>query len=231
MASARHWASWVLAGVASALVAAVGAPFVYIHFIEGKAPAPLTVASSAPGAAASQSANVPLDGTWKVAQGSQAGYRVKEVVFGQDNIAAGRTSGLSGQITVAGTQVTAASFTADLTSVKSDQSRRDGQFQGRIMDTADFPTAGFTLTSPIDLGTAPSEGTIITPRVTGNLSLRGTTRPVRFTVTAKRSGAGIQVSGQIPITFAEFNIPNPSYGPVATQDNGILEFLLVLSHP
>jgi polyisoprenoid-binding protein YceI len=143
--AARRWGRWVLLGAAVALVAAVGAPFVYIHFIEDKAPAPLTVASPASATDASQPASVPLDGTCKVAPDSQAGYRVKEVLFEQDNTAAGRTSGLTGQITVAGTQVTAASFTADLTSVKSDQSRRDSQLQGRIMDTAQFPTAGLVL--------------------------------------------------------------------------------------
>jgi polyisoprenoid-binding protein YceI len=165
-----------------------------------------------------------------VASGSQAGYRVKETLFGQDNTAAGRTSSVTGQVTITGTQVTAASLTADLTSVRSDQSRRDSQFQGRIMDTAEFPTATFALTSPLDLGIVPADGTTITAKVTGNLTLRATTRSVTFTVTAKRSGTSIQVSGQIPVTFSDFNIPNPSFGPVTTQDNGILEFLVVLSH-
>lgn len=241
MATARrHWGIWVLTGLGVLLLITVAGPFAYIHFIEGKAPAPLTVTSTKSGAGKSSggqsdaggqgSAAVPLDGTWKVASGSQAGYRVKEILFGQDNTAAGRTSSVTGQVTITGTQVTAASLTADLTSVSSDQSRRDSQFQGRIMDTADFPTATFALTSPLDLGAAPPEGTTIAAKVTGNLTLRGTTRSVTFTVTAKRSGASIQASGQIPVTFSDFNIPNPSFGPVTTQDNGILEFLVVLSH-
>jgi polyisoprenoid-binding protein YceI len=222
---------WVLTGLGVLLLITVAGPFAYIHFIEGKAPAPLTVASTKSGDDASQgSAAAPLDGTWKVASGSQAGYRVKETLFGQDNTAAGRTSSVTGQVTVTGTQVAAASLTADLTSVRSDQSRRDIQFQGRIMDTAEFPTATFALTSPLDLGIVPADGTTITAKVTGNLTLRATTRSVTFTVTAKRSGTSIQVSGQIPVTFSDFNIPNPSFGPVTTQDNGILEFLVVLSH-
>jgi len=34
------------------------------------------------------------------------------------------------------------------------------------------------------------------------------------------------VAGSIPITFADWNIANPSFGPVSTDDNGVLEFAL-----
>jgi hypothetical protein len=35
--------------------------------------------------------------------------------------------------------------------------------------------------------------------------------------------------GQIPITFADWGIGNPSFaGVVSTEDNGLLEFSLVL---
>jgi hypothetical protein len=49
-------------------------------------------------------------------------------------------------------------------------------------------------------------------------------------LTAQRSGDTIRVSGQIPVTFADWNIPNPSFGPVSTDDHGQIEFLLVLAH-
>ena len=35
-------------------------------------------------------------------------------------------------------------------------------------------------------------------------------------------GSAIQVLGSIPITFGDWNIPNPSFGPVSTDDHGIL---------
>jgi len=49
-------------------------------------------------------------------------------------------------------------------------------------------------------------------------------------LTARRTGNRIEVSGSIPIRFADWNIPNPSFGPVTTQDHGVLEFLLVFAH-
>jgi polyisoprenoid-binding protein YceI len=186
-----------------------------------------TTVAAAPGTAPSGSASA--DGTWTVGAGSEAGYRVKEVLFGQSTTAVGRTTDVTGSITLAGTQVSAGDFTVDMTTVHSDKSGRDGQFQGRIMDTASFPTSTFKLTQPIELGSTPAEGTPITATATGDLTLHGTTKSVTFEVQAQRSGSSIQVVGQIPITFADWGIPNPSFGPASTEDNGILEFSLVFA--
>jgi polyisoprenoid-binding protein YceI len=220
---------WAIAAVAVAAVVVVGGPFVFFHFIEGPAPAPLHL-SSTPTTRSTGATSVArtgsVNGVWKVTSGSQVGYRVQEVLFGQSHTAVGRTSAVTGSMTVSGTTVTNASFSADLTKVTSDESLRDEQFQGRIMDTAEFPTATLTLTGPIHLGTVSAEGVTVTETAEANLAMHGTTRAVTFKVLARRSGATIQVNGSIPITFAHWNISNPSGGPATTADHGTLEFLL-----
>jgi len=35
--------------------------------------------------------------------------------------------------------------------------------------------------------------------------------------------------GSIPVTFADYGIANPSFGPVSTEDNGEVEFLLAFT--
>src|SRR5439155_3435077 len=134
-------------------------PFVYIHFIEGKAPAPLTIDTSSPSSdpTSTTAAGGSVDGTWTIASGSQVGYRVAEVLFGQSHTAVGRTSAITGSVTIAGTTVPSAGFTVDMTTVASDQNRRDRQFQGRIMETSTFTTATFKLTQPIVLGSLPAD--------------------------------------------------------------------------
>ena len=229
---------WIVGAVGVLVIVFVGGPFVYIHFIEGKAPAPLslssppttTAAGSVPTSAPAAGAPTPVDGSWKVASGSQAGYRIQETLFGQSNTAVGRTSSITGSLTISGTSVTAATFSVDMTTVSSDRSQRDNQFQGRIMDTSSYPTATFTLTQPISLGSIPADGVMITEQATGQLMLHGVTKSVTFTVQARKSGATIQVSGSIPIVFADYNINNPSGGPATTEDHGTLEFLLNFSH-
>jgi hypothetical protein len=111
-----------------------GGPFVYIHFIQGTAPAPLSLSSPTPvatgsgsGSTSGDGGDVAPDGTWNVASDSVVGYRTKETIFGQSNVAVGRTDKVSGAVTIAGTSVTEGSFTVDMTWVRSDESRRDDQ--------------------------------------------------------------------------------------------------------
>ena len=54
-------------------------------------------------------------------------------------------------------------------------------------------------------------------------------RSVSLAVRARRTGQTFEVVGQIPVTFADYGIENPSFGPVSTQDHGILEFKLDFS--
>jgi polyisoprenoid-binding protein YceI len=219
----RHGKRWLLAGLVTVAVLAVAGPYIYIHYIEGPAPARFSLSKQR---ASKSTAAVPLTGTWNVAGGSRAGYRIGEVLFGQNNTAVGRTTAVTGQMAITATTVDRAAITVDLTKVSSDSGTRDNQFQGRIMDTAQFPTTTFTLTTPVALGTLPAPGTTLTTTATGTLNLRGTTRPVQAALSARQTRSIIQVSGSIPITFADWKIPNPSFGPAQTDDHGIVEFLL-----
>jgi len=232
----RGWLRWVLVAGAAVVVLAVGVPFAYIHFIEGPAPAPLGLNGTASPSAANgsggsgQPAGTPLAGTWAVATGSRAGYRVNEVLAGQNNVAVGRTSSVAGHLTIANTTVTAGAFSVKMATIHSDQSQRDAQFDGRIMDVATYPTGTFTLTRPISLAPVPATGVIKTYKATGKLTLHGHTRQVTFGLKAERTGGKIEVSGSIPVTFAAYGIGNPSFGSfVTTQSHGILEFLMNFS--
>jgi polyisoprenoid-binding protein YceI len=226
---------WAFGAVVLVVVVVFGGVFV-IHRIEGKSAAPLslstattvtTVAGSAtPTASSGSGDSASVDGAWKVASGSTAGYRIKESLFGVSNTAVGRTTAVTGSISIAGTAVSTGSLSVDLTKVTSDRSQRDGQFQGRIMNTSSFPTATFTLTQPMQLTSVPADGVQITANATGNLNMHGVTRPVTFAVTARHTAGTIQVNGSIPITFADYNISNPSGGPATTGDSGSLEFLI-----
>jgi polyisoprenoid-binding protein YceI len=230
----RGWLRWVLVAAAVVVVLAVGGPFVYIHFVEGPAAAPLSLktaaspSASAGGTGSGPAAGTPLDGTWTATTGSRVGYRVHEVLLGQNNIAVGRTSSVAGRLTIARTTVTAGSFTVKMATIHSDQSQRDVQFDGRIMDVAAYPDGTFTLTRAISLAPLPATGKVRVYHATGNLTLHGHTRQVTFPLNAERTAAGIEVSGSIPVKFADWQIPNPSFGSfVTTANNGVMEFLLV----
>ncbi len=221
---------WLIAAIVVVIVLAVGIPFVYIHFIEGSTPAKLALPpSTTSGTAAGSASTGNVDGQWHVGPGSVVGYRVQEVLIGQHTTAVGRSTKVSGSITIAGTDVTAGTFTVDMASVVSDQSQRNASFDGRIMDVAQYPTAALKLTAPIALGTIPAVGATGTYRATGDLAMHGVTRSVSFTVSAEHTATGIDVLADIPIEFSGWNIQNPSIGFVTAASTGTLEALLYLT--
>ncbi|MDQ6928858.1 MAG: YceI family protein [Actinomycetota bacterium] len=223
----------IVVGVVIGLAVLIPAgTFVYLHFIQGDAPAPLSL-SSTPSTTASgdnptvstPSGSTSIAGTWRPTAQSIFGYRVKEVLFGQSKDAAGRTSKVTGTLVIDGDKVTTTDLSVDMASISSDSGRRDGEFRGRIMNVAKYPTATFKLTQPIQISDTAT-GTI-SAKATGDLTLHGTTKTVSFDLKAQRDGAQFKVNGTIPIKFADWGIPNPSNTVASTEDNGVLEFLVV----
>jgi polyisoprenoid-binding protein YceI len=222
----RRITRWIVSLVVVLGLLGVGGPFVYFHFIQGDPPPKLSLDTTPVPSSAANAKRTPLAGTWRITSGSLVRYRVRETVLGQSGAAVGRTSSVTGSLTITTTNVSAATFSVDMTKVASDESVRDDQFQHRIMDTADFPTATFTLTSPIDLAPVPEDGVQTTYSAHGKFQLHGTTKDVTFALTARRTGNVIAVQGDEPITFSDYAINNPSGGPASVGDSGQLEFVL-----
>lgn len=186
-----------------------------------------TAAGSATTAAGAATATG-IEGTWKPTPASTVGYRVKEILLGQDTEGVGRTNAVTGSLVIAGTRAQSAEFVVDMTTLSSDNGNRDRQVRGRILDTATHPTSTLKLLSPIDFGKVPADKETIKAKAKVELTLRGTKKAIDIDVEARRNGATIEILGSIPINFPEWNIPNPSAGPATVGDNGILEFLVVL---
>jgi polyisoprenoid-binding protein YceI len=217
---------WIIGAVVLIVAVVIGGPFAYFQFIEGKAPPKLSLATTAVPTTVAGTVDVPLAGIWKVATGSVVRYRVKETLLGQSATAVGTTNSVTGSLTISGKQLTKAAFTVDMTTVKSDRSQRDSQFQGRIMNTARFPTGTFTLSKLVELAPVPKDGVIATYSATGKLMLHGTTREVTLELSTRRTGNVFQVQGSTPITFSDYGIGNPSAGPASVGNSGLLEFVL-----
>ena len=131
---------YTLIAVVAGVVLFVGGPWVYINLIREDAPesfvdqatattvstgdtaAPTTVAAS--DTTESSVLNDP-SGIWQVSADSQVGYRVDEVLFGQNITAVGRTSAVVGSIEISGSEVIAAKFEVDMTTVTSDEPKRE----------------------------------------------------------------------------------------------------------
>jgi len=209
--------------------------------VPSRAPATSSAGSSAAATSSASSSSTTLsggiDGTWNVDTSigsfsdfsdSFVGYRVQEQLASiGGNTAVGRTPAVSGSLTIAGTKVTAVTIQADLTGLKSDDNRRDGQLSHQGLETSTYPTATFSLTSPIDLGSVPADGTEVSVSATGKLTLHGQTKDVQIPLKAKLSGNTIVVTGSLEITFADYGISKPnSFAVLSIADTGTLELQL-----
>lgn len=190
-------------------------------------PSPSTAAPSGTDAPSSGDVDGDFDGDWVPTPASEFGYRVEEVLAGVNTTAVGRSNEIEGLLTIDATTATVVDVTVQIDSIFSDDPRRDGQFRGRIMNAAEFPTAEFRITEPIDFGRIPVGDEQIVATATGELTLRGVTNPVAFDVTAQTTAGRIGVLGSIPVVFEDYGIDNPSGGVVSTEDEGLVEFVLV----
>ena len=220
----------VVAALIVLALLAVAGPWVYINLIKDDAPDALTLQPAVTTTAGEvQQPTNATDGEWAVVADSVVGYRVKEILFGQDTEGVGRTSDVTGSLVIANNEVTSAEFSVDMTTIKSDSSRRDRQVNNRILDTATFPTATFALNEPIALTPEALAGSDFTANTTGTLTLRGVTKTVPVALTARLVDNVIEVNGSIEIVFAEWQIPDPSVSAIVVEDRGLLEFLIRFS--
>ena len=224
------------AGVlALAAVAAIAGPIVYRDLIAAPAAEAPSLSSQSSGgsgtdatAAGSEIDAKSLVGSWSVADGSQAGYRVDEVLNGTDVTVTGRTEQVTGTFTIGGTGLTldTADLTVDVASIKTDSDNRDEYFRGEAMHTDKNPTATFVLSDPVTLAQAPKAGDVVKTEATGELTLAGKTQQVTAQIELRSDGKTAEIAGSIPITFADFGVQAPNLGFVKVEDQGAVEFQL-----
>jgi polyisoprenoid-binding protein YceI len=145
--------------------------------------------------------------------GNEARYRVREQLMHHDlpNDAVGATTAISGAISLSasGAIDTASSkITIDVTSLKSDQDRRDGYLQHRTLETAQYPTVVFVPTSMtgVQIPLASGEQSF---DLAGMLTVHGVTRPTVWHVQARSSGSDLIGSGWTRFTFADVQLAQP----------------------
>jgi polyisoprenoid-binding protein YceI len=233
----------VIGAALAAVAVLLGLGGAYAYFFSGlrSAPKPLALstatASASPSAAAAAGAS--LAGTWKVGQGSLAGYRVREQFAGQAaaHDAVSRTSTVSGSFTVqdaaGGLQASGLQFTVRLADLQSvDQvaglnvANRD-RIVSRSLSVSQYPDATFqaqavTVPATIESGQAP------TLTIPGQLTVHGVTKPEQLTVQLRLSGGQVQAAGSTSFAMTDFGVQPPQVPITVVQPQVTVEFQLVL---
>jgi len=151
-----------------------------------------------------------------VAGESTLSYEVGEVLISQDNrfaTAIGITSDISGTISLDGVNpqsTTLGTITVDISLFRSDSNRRDNTIRSRFLESSKYPQVIFTPTEIVGLPESYQPGETINFQVVGDTTIRETTRPLTFDVTAVLDGAAL--SGQAVTTFLMSDF---GFGPIS----------------
>lgn len=146
--------------------------------------------------------------------GNAVRYRVREQLAGFDfpNDAVGSTTQISGGIALdsAGKPIAEASkFVVNVGTLKSDRERRDRYIAGRTLQVEQYPTVELvpTALNGVTLPLPSSGRRAFT--MTGNLTVKGVTRPSTWQVNATFSDETVTGTATTAFTFADFGMEQP----------------------
>lgn len=239
----------ILIPVAVVLVLAAGAGVWW--FLRDDAPAEVSLSSAidsatstTTGSGGESSTTVVrdgIDGTWVVdttsgefdyesATGTFVGFRIQEELSSiGSTTAVGRTGDVTGSIEIEGTTLTAATFEVDLTTITTNESRRNDKVQSAL-ETGTFPTGTFVLTQPVDLGASAADGQEVSVTAVGDLTIHGVTKQVEMPMQARLVNGTIVVVGSTDLTFSDFGVEVPTSPIVlSVEDHGTLEVQILLT--
>jgi polyisoprenoid-binding protein YceI len=126
-------------------------------------------------------------------------------------------------------RVTAASFKADLSKLKSDRSMRDERIRTIGLQSDTYPTATFKLTSPITLPADAQGISAASVSATGVLTIHGTSKTVTIPLELRLTSSAIEAVGSLTFPWSEFGMTAPSVGGFVNVTNkATMEFDLHL---
>lgn len=230
----------VTAVLAIAVIAVLGGAYAYYFSGLRSAPKPLSLPGHGAGQPASQGSPAgKLVGSWKIAGGSEARYRVREVFAGQasPHDAVGRTTAISGSLAVveaAGAlQATSITIVAGLAGLQSvDQVagfnvvNRD-RIVARSLDVQQYPDAVFHADS-FSLPAGLEAGQAVTGSMPGRLTIHGVTRDVVAKLQCQLNAGTVEITGAIPTDMTLYNVTPPRVPITSVEPAVIVEFQLIL---
>ena len=211
----------------------------YLLFFNDDSPPPLKLSpDKQTGTTTAAPSGSTLAGEWKSgasATGEQgvAGYRVREKLafLPAQHDAVGRTSSVTGSFTLTdgGSSLRASNVKVevDMTTLKSDEDRRDNRIRHDGLETDTFKTSTFVADGPIDVPRSARDGKQVDVNARGQLTIHGVTKTVTIPIQARLDGGTIQLVGSLKFPMSDFNITPPNIaGFVTVESDGTMEFRL-----
>ena len=156
---------------------------------------------------------------------SEARYRVKEQLANLNfpNDAVGVTKTVQGVVAFdsKGAFLPQSNFSIDLSTLKSDESRRDGFIRQNTLQTDRFPKATFKPKEVKGLTFPLAKTGKFNVQITGDLTIRNVTKPVTWEGELELRDNTVQLKAKTRFTFKEFDLTQPRVFIVLSVDEFI----------
>jgi polyisoprenoid-binding protein YceI len=112
----------------------------------------------------------------------------------------------------------------DVSQLTSDEGRRDNFIRNNFLQSAQYPQATFKPTKIEGLPATVKAGDQITFKVTGDLTVKQTTKPVTFDVTLTASQDKLTGTATTQIALSDFGVGPIQIAMLQTEDKAKLVF-------
>ncbi len=166
---------------------------------------------------------------------SVVSYSVDETFLNQNNrlaTAVGKTSEITGTLQI-DTQnlsnVAVGEFTVNISTLKSDSSRRDSAIQNRWLESAKYPLARFIVKEIKGLPQNLRDNELVNFQLVGDLTIREVTRSVTWDVSAMLKDKELTGKATTFIYMADWGVEPPNIAGVLIVKDGVtltVEFVI-----
>lgn len=176
------------------------------------------------------------NGTWEVARSgagtnTSIGYTFNELLPGSQRTTSGSTHDVTGQFEVADDTLRSGEIVVDMTTLRSDDAKRDNNVRDTIFATEAYPESRFEVSGETDLSGVPDDGTPAEVEVPGRLTIRGVTNDVVVPLTVMRHGDHVLMAGTLVFNRLDYNVRTPDFVAAKVDENGELNLRIVLRRP
>ena len=162
---------------------------------------------------------------------SKVTYTVNETLFNQNNrinTAIGVTDSVNGQISADLSNPAASTMgpiTVDVSQFASDSRQRDNMIRRNFLSSTTYPTATFVCKQLVGMPATYTEGKSYTFKAIGDLTVKTTTQPVTFDVTAKLQNNTLTGEATTQVLMSQFGVgPISLLGILQTEDQVKITF-------
>jgi polyisoprenoid-binding protein YceI len=194
-------------------------------------PADETGATAAPDTTLSDSTEPAAGGaadgavTYELGGGSLVTFELDEVLRGSPFRVVATNSEVAGQIRVDPADLSTAEIGTIVIGAQTfatDSGNRDRAIRGPILDSDTFQTIQFVPTSIEGLSGSAGTGEVSEFAVTGDLTVKDTTAPVTFAVSAVLTDGGLEGSAEATVSRETYGLEIPSVPSVADVGDEVL---------